>query len=762
VIVVILVVVFLVAVLALKSINLIGPAQVGLVNKRFAFKKLPEDNPIAFRGEAGYQATMLMPGLRFKLWPVYSVQKFPWVQVPAGEIGVVIAQVGQALPIGAKSGVYRTEFGNFSKLSTFILGGGQKGVQRPVLPPGTLVPIHPVAFLVLTPGRVYGIPVSTDLASLRGNASVLSPMSFGLTAEALRVVVISPEGPVDMIGIVTVLEGEPLPSGDIASRLAGYEDVSAMEREGTEKQSSSSEVDARIIETLLGNKNIQHNNYQDIQAFLEAGGKIGLQHDPLLYGAYLLNPFLVRVEMVPMLVVNQGEVAVIKAFVGLPTLDTSGSEFKFGSIVSPGHRGIWREPLRTGKYPINPRCYAPEIVPTSILTLNWSNEVSASHNLDAHLAPIEGKSREGFVFSIELQVQIHVPDTRAPKVISMVGTMLNLVNEVLQSAVGNHFRNTLQDQAAVTFIETRMQVQQAALVHVTEYLQLYEVETKGVYIQNVHFPSELVEVLTKREIANQEKATFEEMQRAQTTRIEMEKAKGTADMQAQLAASAVSVDINRNQAEAKKADAEGQAAYTETTGRADATKVQAIGLAEAAKAEAMFRADAVRAEAVGLAEAKAVEALGLAEATAVEARGLAEAKAVEAVGLARAEATEAVGIAAAKGYEPQVAALGAPATALVAISQAIAEGHVTVVPEVLVTGGGGGSLDGLAAQLIRYLGAGGNTRPVGNDAPAPVTTPAAAVATVAGGMPAAAGSAASESVEAASDLDDGAMGDAGR
>ena len=45
-----------------------------------------------------------------------------------------------------------------------------------------------------------------------------------------------------------------------------------------------------------------------------------------------------------------------------------------------------------------------------------------------------------------------------------------------------------------------------------------------------------------------------------------------------------------------------------------------------------------------------------------------------------------------------MAALGAPATALVAISQAIAEGHVTVVPDVLVTGGGGGSLDGLAGR----------------------------------------------------------------
>ena len=58
---------------------------------------------IAMNGEAGYQRDLLMPGLRFKLWPVFSVAKYPWVQVPAGEIGVVIAQVGAPLPIGAKS-----------------------------------------------------------------------------------------------------------------------------------------------------------------------------------------------------------------------------------------------------------------------------------------------------------------------------------------------------------------------------------------------------------------------------------------------------------------------------------------------------------------------------------------------------------------------------------------------------------------------------------------------------------------------------------
>src|SRR5258706_7674765 len=196
----------------------------------------------------------------------------------------------------------------------------------------------------------------------------------------MKVVVIAPNGPQDVVGIVPELERPPLPLGDIASRLGGFDDVAAMEQ-------AENPVDSEIIEVLLGSKNTLHNNYQDFQAFLDHGGKIGLQHDPLLYGAYLLNPFLVRVDLVPMLVVNQGEVAVIKGFVGLPTADTSGAEFKFGSIVRPGHRGIWQEPLRTGKYAINPRVYAAEIVPTFILTLNWADASSQAHNLDSRLEP---------------------------------------------------------------------------------------------------------------------------------------------------------------------------------------------------------------------------------------------------------------------------------------------------------------------------------------------------------------------------------------
>ena len=64
---VLLLVAALVVFVALMSVKVIGPTEVGLVKKQLGVKKLTDDNPIAFKGEAGYQGRLLMPGLRFKL-----------------------------------------------------------------------------------------------------------------------------------------------------------------------------------------------------------------------------------------------------------------------------------------------------------------------------------------------------------------------------------------------------------------------------------------------------------------------------------------------------------------------------------------------------------------------------------------------------------------------------------------------------------------------------------------------------------------------
>ena len=88
-------------------------------------------------------------------------------------------------------------------------------------------------------------------------------------------------------------------------------------------------------------------------------------------------------------------------------------------------------------------------------------------------------------------------------------------------------------------------------------------------------------MLTEREIANQQIATFKMQRSAQDQRIETEKARGTADMQAQLAQSAVGVDIKKNNAEARKAEADGESTYIERTGTAQGAQVRAVGLARA-------------------------------------------------------------------------------------------------------------------------------------------------------------------------------------
>lgn len=671
----------------LKSIRNIGPTEVGLVLKRISFRKLKGDNPIAFRGEAGYQANLLRAGLWFKFWPVYKVTRHPMVQVPAGEIGVVIAQVGESLKEGQKSGVYKPVFGDFSDVRAFVENGGQKGPQRPTLRPGSVVAIHPAAFIVRTASATYGVPISKEalekaraLPSERFKQVVIRPQVivgtekqeigalhvhdqmiqdverrnvFATDAGGRRAAGPADAGAkgassstpppvphidltqeraklVDVIGIVRVHEGPPLDPGDIACRIGGFDDIRKREETGA--------TDAELSDLILDSKVRLHDNYQDFQAFLDSGGRIGLQHDPLLYGTFNLNPYLVEVELVPMLVVEQGQVAVVKSYVGLVPQDTSGEAFRFGTLVRPGHRGIWQETVRTGKYAINPRCYDAEIVPTSILTLNWATQVSEAHKLDRHLSQIVAKSREGFVFKIDLQVQIHVPDSMASRVISAVGTMKNLVNEVLQAAVGNHFRDKLQSMPAIQFIENRQRVQEEAFQHIMRQLQVYNVDTRGVFIQDVILPEELTKVLTEREIANQQILTLQKQQAAETARIATEQQRGLADQQAALARSSVGIDIAQNTASARMREADGEATYLEKVGTAKGAEVRAIALAKA------------------------------------------------------------------DGYMRQMEALGREGTTLVNVVQALASSQQPFVPEVSVTGGTGGDQGAMSAFFASLTG----------------------------------------------------------
>src|SRR5256886_15677582 len=78
---------------------LIQERQVGIVVKKFAARKLPPCRLLALDGEAGFQAETLPPGLHFGYWRwQYRIIKVPVTVVPQGEIALVLAADGAAIP----------------------------------------------------------------------------------------------------------------------------------------------------------------------------------------------------------------------------------------------------------------------------------------------------------------------------------------------------------------------------------------------------------------------------------------------------------------------------------------------------------------------------------------------------------------------------------------------------------------------------------------------------------------------------------------
>ena len=83
--------------------------------------------------------------------------------------------------------------------------------------------------------------------------------------------------------------------------------------------------DAELIEAVLNNKNDRHNNYQNVQTFLDQGGRSGLQHDALPYGAYNLNPLYAKGVTGAHIVLVETPVAETDLSSGWGTIDAATS-----------------------------------------------------------------------------------------------------------------------------------------------------------------------------------------------------------------------------------------------------------------------------------------------------------------------------------------------------------------------------------------------------------------------------------------------------
>jgi uncharacterized membrane protein YqiK len=508
---------------------IIGDRQVGIVEKRFGGKGLAPGQLIALNGEPGIQADILSPGWHFGLFSwKYIITKVPVIEIAQGEIGLVVAADGASIPAERILGK-SVECDDFQDARKFLMNGGEKGRQLGILTAGRYR-INTRLFTVITSENCH---------------------EHGMDVETLRVYSVQP----DMVGIVTTLDGKPIAEGEIAGLY------------------------------LPG-----HDNFQNAQAFLDAGGQRGLQEQVLLSGSWNLNPWFVRVEQVPMTEIPIGYVGVVISFIGKAHADISGADFKHGDLVNTGHKGVWASPLYPGKHPINTRVMKVELVPTVNIVLNWASRTEA-HNYDARLNSITVRSRDGFSFDLDVSQVIHVGALEASKVISRVGSVQNLVDHVLQPIVGNYFRNAAQNYTVLDFLSARSERQKEATEHIRHAIKAYDVEAIDTLIGNINPPAQLMQTLTDRKIAEEQKKTYEVQQAAQTQRQQLVRETAIADVQQDIVKAERGVNIAELNAQSQIKAAQGEAESIRLRAQGEAEAIRVKGEAQAtayhAGAEAM-------------------------------------------------------------------------------------------------------------------------------------------------------------------------------
>lgn len=487
----------------------VGDREVGIITKKFSARSLTPGHLIALNGEAGLQADTLAPGWHFGFFPwQYSIRKEPVVVIPQGEIGLIVANDGQTIPPDRILGKI-VPCDDFQNARKFLTSGGEKGRQLGILTAG-----------------VYRINTALFDVITSNNAN-----KHGMKPGQLKVYSIEP----DRVGIVTALDGQPIEEGEIAGPV------------------------------IPG-----HDNFQKLQTFMNNHGRRGLQEQIILSGSWNLNPWFVQVEPVTMTQIPIGYVGVVMSFVGQSHKDISGDTFTHGNLVSKGDKGVWIEPLYPGRHPLNTQIMKVELVPTTNIVLNFTSRISGEHGYDSKLDALKLLSYDGFTFDLEVFQIIHVAASEAPKVISRLGSMQNLVDQVLRPIVGNYFRNSAQEYTILDFLVARSERQTEAADHVRKALLAYDVQAVDTLIGAIVPPADLMHTLTDRKIAAEQQKTYEVQRLAQTQRQELVRETALADIQNQVVTAEQGVKIAELQATARVKQANGEAESIRVTGQAKA------------------------------------------------------------------------------------------------------------------------------------------------------------------------------------------------
>ena len=607
----------------------IGGEQVGLVERRYFGRGLPEGRVIAMPGQVGIQARVLRPGLHLMIPFLYRVQKRPMIVIADDEVGIVESIDGNPLAPGRifarRIGLHDT----FQDGEAFLRAGGQKDPQVDVLPPGQYrvntylfrVRVEPA---LIVPANMVGLVSARDgiqLASGRllaaqtgghnsfqdGEAflanngqrgpqiDVILPGRYRLNTDLFSVEV-APAVVVESanVGQVTAKDGMPLPTGEL------------------------------VAASVTG-----HTDFQDGSAFIAAGGQRGPQLDLLRPGTYYINPLMFDVKLDEVAVVQRGQVAVLVSNVGPEPQAAEQERLAEGFeryVVPQGFRGIQAEVAGPGVYYLNRWAYLAYIIPTTNLTVDWAEEntvvtemAGPVTQMESHddavrrvqlFNPLSVISRDGFEMKVSVKVIMRVHPEQAPLMVAKIGSVQNLIDHVIHPMIDSSFRNQASSTEAMAFMQDRAVEQEKAESRAREEMEKYHVECVRVLISQIILPEELMHIHTRRVIATQQQEMFIEQQKSEQQRIATENTRAQADQQINLVSAQIGVQIAEQNRQKTVIEAEGRARAVELEGEAEGTKILAIGTATA---EAYDRQqDAIgQANLFGIEIAKSIAGAGL-------------------------------------------------------------------------------------------------------------------------------------------------------
>ena len=529
---------------------------------------------------------------------------------------------------GALEVVYQRVAHRPGENAAFLEQGGQRGPQRRILREGTYA-VNLAEFVVITGDGLFFLGLSAEESALFQRMAKLLLERSGFEPVTITT---------DAVGVVTVHDGPSLAQGEVIAPTVGDHPENAAH---------------------------YHNNFQDPERFLAAGGQRGRQLQVLVEGTYYLNRLFATVELIPKTVIEVGNVGVVVSYTGVAGKDISGEAYRHGELVKNGERGVWVEPLLPGKYAFN--TYAGKVlaVPTTNFILKWVKGETGVHRYDENLSEVALITKDAFEPTLPLSVVVHIDYKKAPLVVQRFGDVKRLVEQTLDPMVSAYFKNIGQTRTLIQLIQERSAIQQIAGEEMKAKFEGYSLELKEVLIgtpasqPNDKAIEQILTQLRSRQIAEEQVETYSRQEKAAVKERELREAEARAKQQTAITESELSITVQANAGKAEYQRSVQQAAQIRALAEAEADKVKLMGAGEAQRVKSLAEAEAEKAARVGVAQALAIE------------------EQVRAYGGPQLQLTQQV---------------------LSRFAEAVQQSGVDVVPKIIVQNGAGGGAGGAPGQ----------------------------------------------------------------